>query len=89
MECWIARDKNGLYMYEKRPTFFIPFGEFGCMIGELYCKLPSQWFPEVTFEKSPYKVEIKLCSEIVSVAESPSKTFPRVNVFEVGSSYRR
>lgn len=27
--------------------------------------------------------------EEISVKESPSKTFPRVNDFEVGSSYRR
>ena len=35
------------------------------------------------------KVELKLVNEIVGVAESPSKTFPRVNEFEVGASYRR
>lgn len=33
--------------------------------------------------------ELKLVNEIVGVAESPSKTFPRVNEFEVGASYRR
>ena len=60
MKIWIARDKNGLYMYEKRPTFFVSFGEFGCMIGETYCKLPSHWFPEITFENSPQEVELKL-----------------------------
>lgn len=33
--------------------------------------------------------ELKLINEIVGVAESPLKTFPRVNEFEVGASYRR
>ena len=36
----------------------------------------------------PQQVELALVNEIVGVAESPSKTFPRVNEFEVGASYR-
>lgn len=86
---WIARDKNGLFIYTKEPMFFEGLNEFGCMIGEEFCELPSNWFPEVTFENSPQEVELKLVSEIVGVAESPSKTFPRVNEFEAGASYRR
>ena len=54
-----------------------------------YIQLDSDEFPEVTFENSPQEVELKLCSEIVGVAESPLKTFPRVNEFETGASYRR
>lgn len=33
--------------------------------------------------------ELKSVDEFVGVAESPSKTFPRVNEFETGASYRR
>lgn len=33
--------------------------------------------------------ELKSMEEFVGVAESPLKTFPRVNEFEVGASYRR
>lgn len=33
--------------------------------------------------------ELKSMEEFVGVAESPSKTFSRVNQFEVGASYRR
>lgn len=33
--------------------------------------------------------ELKSMEEFVGVAESPLKTFPRVNQFEVGVSYRR
>ena len=33
--------------------------------------------------------ELKSMEGFVGVAESPSKTFPRVNEFEVGASYRR
>lgn len=33
--------------------------------------------------------ESKPVGEFVGVAESPTKTFPRVNEFEVGASYRR
>ena len=50
---------------------------------------PVELFPEVTFENSPKEVELKLVEEVVGVAESPLKTFPRVNEFETGASYRR
>lgn len=33
--------------------------------------------------------ELKSMEEFVGVAESPLKTFPRVNEFETGASYRR
>jgi hypothetical protein len=51
--------------------------------------IDNDLFPEVTFENSPREAEIKLVDEIVGVAESPLKTFPRINEFEVGASYRR
>ena len=88
MRLWIARDKGGeLYLYdvcpERRCVFFwIQFGYTSIMLDE-------NMFPEVTWENSPQEVELKLVNEIVGVAESPLKTFPRVNEFEVGASYRR
>ena len=36
-----------------------------------------------------YDANRDVINEFVGVAESPLKTFPRVNEFEVGSSYRR
>lgn len=46
-------------------------------------------FPEVTWENSPIQVGLKLINEIIGVAESPLKTFQRVNELEAGASYRR
>ena len=60
MKLWIARDKNGLFLYAKKPMFFEGLNEFGCMIGEEFYELPSNWLPEVTFENSPQEVELKL-----------------------------
>ena len=34
-------------------------------------------------------VKVKQVEDFVGVAETPSKTFPRVNEFEAGASYRR
>ena len=45
--------------------------------SSLIASLQQEW-PEVDFEKE----------EFVGVAESPLKTFPRVNDFECGGSYR-
>ena len=91
MKLWIARDKDGTlllsdklpYLPNKDYTFFC-FGD-----GVSIYNLDRNMFPEVTFENSPQQVEIKLVNEIVGVAESPSKTFQRVNEFDVGASYRR
>lgn len=87
MIMWIARDKDGLlYLHIDKPmrvrSFFINESNRSIWINK-------DLFPEVTFENSPVEVELKLCSEIVGVAEPPSKTFPRVNEFETGASYRR
>jgi hypothetical protein len=95
MKFWIARDKDGgLYLYNYEPPKNKISGRFTCCIkpdgewSEEY-ELNSQLFPEVTFENSPQEVEIKLRNEIVGIAESSLKTFPRLNEFEVGASYRR
>ena len=95
MKLWIARDKDGgLYLYNYEPCKNKISERFTCGIkpngewSEEY-ELDCHLLPEVTFENSPQEVELKLVSEIVGIAESPSKTFPRVNEFETGASYRR
>lgn len=63
MKVWIARDKDTdeLWLYSGRPL----------EDGEQYkpnlekrnfrsVELPTEWFPEVTFENSPQEVELKL-----------------------------
>lgn len=87
MKLWIARDENGcLYLYNNQPklenSYFFPQRGYDSFL------LDSELFPDVTFENSPQKVELKLVNGIAGVAESPLKTFPRVNEFETGASYR-
>ena len=87
MKLWIARDiDGGLYLFETKP-FLDPYNDWDS--DDNYWSIDEKQFPEVTFGNSPQEVELKLCSEIVGVAESPLKTFPRVNEFETGASYRR
>lgn len=96
MKLWIARDENGeLCLYRNLPELVEikentneKFWQDSSNDG-YYCYLDNSEFSEITFENSPQEVELKLVSEIVGVAESPLKTFPRVNEFEVGASYRR
>lgn len=104
MRLWIARDSDGLLrMYMNKPIL-IELKELKYWRDEMsyrgysheltYVDLdedgnPVELFPEVTFENSPKEVELKLVEEVVGVAESPLKTFPRVNEFETGASYRR
>ena len=84
---WIARDKDGkLYFYNLKPDRIDNY--FRCSFAGML-RINPDLFPEVTWENSPVEVELKLTKEIVGVAESPSKTFSRVNDFEVGASYRR
>ena len=86
MKLWVARDKDGnLYLYEMEPIR--AFDYFYSSYTSI--EIDENLFSEVTFENSPQEVELKLVSEIVGVKESPLKTFPRVNAFEVGASYRR
>lgn len=104
MRLWIARDSDGLLrMYMNKPIlkdlkelkYWSDETSYRGYSHELtYAKLdedgnPVELFPEVTFENSPKEVELKLVEEVVGVAESPLKTFPRVNEFETGASYRR
>lgn len=59
MKLWIARDKDGsLYLWRNKPIKqhnedrFLYGGYIGELIEDLY--------PEITFEKSPKLVELKL-----------------------------
>lgn len=68
MELWIARDMDGgLWCYDARPILNST-KEYFTSIDEdfeiLSCiELPEDWMPEVTFENSPKKVELKLVEE--------------------------
>ena len=63
MELWIARDKDGyLYMYDKKPIRMKDYFEADDY-SRYNALLLSSFFPEVTFENSPKKVEIKLMEE--------------------------
>ena len=66
MTLWVARDiDGGLYLYNYEPCKNKISGKFTCCIkpngewSEEY-ELNSHLFPEVTFENSPKKVELKL-----------------------------
>ena len=61
MELWIARDKDGLiYLYMKKPTLITHYFDTKYLIGEI----DETSFPEITFENSPQKVELKLVNEL-------------------------
>ncbi len=86
---YIARDDYGLWLFVNKPVKTIFNGDkYFIKRDNIRYSIDSNLFPEVTFENSPQEVEFKLVNEIVGVAESPSKTFPRVNEFETGASYR-
>ena len=68
MKMWIARDRVGiaagftpkLMLYEDKPFLQTDIKE-----GMYFCKgfntsLPTNYFPEVTFENSPMEVELVL-----------------------------
>lgn len=61
MELWIARDDDmELYMYNEQPRLNrMRIWSVSTESGKSY-RLDSDLFPEVTFENSPKKVEIKL-----------------------------
>lgn len=69
MKLWIARQRdNSLYLFTHKPTLFC--GRW-CMNGanQYYAKLwgnkvKNELFPEVTFENSPHRVEIKLVKQL-------------------------
>lgn len=62
MKLWIARDENGLLGLHKREPYRHS-GLYGTDVftgGILVCYLPSNEFPEVTWENSPKEIELKL-----------------------------
>lgn len=90
MKLWIARGDGGtLEIHQGKPSISKITGRPVWVNGGFVGFVFNDIFPEVTFKNSPQEVELKLVNEIVGVAESPSKTFPRVNEFETGASYRR
>lgn len=63
MELWIARDKDGsLDLYEGVPERNEVGGYFASLT-DYYLPLDDDLFPEITWENSPNKVEIKLVEE--------------------------
>lgn len=62
MRLWIARDADSLlYLYSEEPALIRNGNYFDTkyLIGEI----DKTSFPEVTFENSPQRVEIKLIKE--------------------------
>jgi hypothetical protein len=66
MKLWIARDSCGLWLFCEEPIYdkFLQewFTQNPCEFG---C-LPTECFPEVTFENSPMEVELvikNVCSK--------------------------
>lgn len=61
---WIARDvnDNSLYLYTHRPTKDEKGGIFNMISGEMH-KLPSRFFPDVSWENSPQEVKVNPISE--------------------------
>lgn len=91
MKFWIARNKDGsLTLFENEP-YYNDIDGFWYDVFEIPIAddLQSTLFSEVTLKNSPQEVELKFMNENVDIAESPIKTFPRINEFEVGASYRR
>lgn len=59
---WLARDKDGeLYLYDAYPKKQSEF--FGNQFGYSSMLLDAKLYPEVTWENSPKKVELKLVEE--------------------------
>ena len=59
MEIWTARDKNGdLFLFRLEPT-----RDTDVFMGGVFMEIENYLFPEVTWENSPQKVELKLVEE--------------------------
>ena len=55
MRLWIARDKDGLTLFEDKPDYHELTNIFR---GKVYAYIPEDSFPEVTCENSPRQIEI-------------------------------
>ena len=63
MKLWIARDKDGYQqLYAERPIK--KDGYFECTPNTKWYTISCNLFPELTFENSPRRVEIKLTEEL-------------------------
>ena len=61
MKLWIARHPNGkIGLYKGMPGWFLVSMVYNWNYGGFIGYLDSSAFPEVTFENSPQKVELKL-----------------------------
>lgn len=63
MNLWITRDYMGLWLYSTRPLFNPSKKEFESIDGNSLYISDDKLFPEVTFENSPQRVELKLIKE--------------------------
>lgn len=61
MELYVARDKWGLGLYEKRP-YLDRKNNWNNDDGKWY-EIDDKLFPEITFKNSPRKVKIELIEE--------------------------
>ena len=63
MELWIARERIGdVWFYKEKPLYNMEKGKFE---GDLILiSMDDDIFPEVTFENSPKRVELKLVEEL-------------------------
>ena len=61
MKYWTARDKDGeLYLFDEEPKLYKNYlWGTSTECGRSF-RLDSDLFPEITFENSPQKVELKL-----------------------------
>lgn len=63
MKLWIARDKdtNELWIYTHKPILDIDMFKMDFSLeNSSSIELPTEWFPEVTFENSPQEIELNL-----------------------------
>ena len=62
MKLWIARDYDGeLWAYEHKPILDVDIYKTDLSLENTSSvELPTEWFPEVTFENSPRQIELKL-----------------------------
>ena len=66
MKLWIARTKGGfkkgyLVIFESKPVYIEHKDEWVDSSGGMY--ISNEEFPEVTFENSPRKIELKLINQ--------------------------
>ena len=62
MKMWIARDPDEcLSIFDGKPVYSESLGMWITgNIKDLSAELPKEWFPKITFNNSPQKVELKL-----------------------------